>query len=84
MGTLTKRLFSVANEMRQKKTNTLVLTVASQPSYHRELKNVWEVTMSAMAMKKLFAKAQASLVLAAYLKLNLHIVFPNLIGSQLI
>ena len=38
--------------------------------------------MSAMAMKKLFAKAQASLVLAAYLKLNLQIVFPNLSGSQ--
>ena len=40
--------------------------------------------MSAMAMTKLFAKAQASLVLAAYLELNLHIVFPNLTGSQLI
>ena len=40
--------------------------------------------MSAMAMKKFFAKAQASLVLAAYLKFNLHIVFPNLNGSQLI
>ena len=84
METLTKRLFSVAKEMRLKKTNTLVLTVASQPSYHRELKNVWGVTMSAMAMKKLFAKAQASLVFAAYLELDLHIVFPNLSGSQLI
>ena len=40
--------------------------------------------MSAMAMKKLFAKAQASPVFAAYLELNLHIVFPNLSGSQLI
>ena len=37
--------------------------------------------MSAMAMKKLFAKAQASPVFAAYLELNLHIVFPNLSGS---
>ena len=37
--------------------------------------------MSAMAMKKLFAKAQASPVFAAYLELNLHIVFPSLSGS---
>ena len=40
--------------------------------------------MSAMDIKKLFAKAQALLVLAAYLELDLHIVFPNLSGSQLL
>ena len=81
---LTKPPFSVAKEMRQMKTNTLVLTAASQPNYYRVLWYVRGVTMSAMDIKKLFAKAQALLVLAAYLELDLHIVFPNLSGSQLL
>ena len=40
--------------------------------------------MSAMAITKLFAKPQASLVLAAYLELDLQIVFLTLGGSTLL
>ena len=69
--------------MRQMQKNTLEITAANQPNYHKARRNVLQVPMSVMAIMKLYAAKQVSLVLAACLNLDIQtVLFPNLSGSR--